>query len=73
MAEFVTIRRFQQREDAELAQAALESIGIGSMIHVENAEEKQSPASLLVRAEDADAVLDLLGVEGLDREHHDAA
>src|SRR5262249_26461339 len=71
-AELVVLRTFASVVDAELAKTALESVGIDSMIRSDN-EGGRSPGlsfapgvELLVRANDADAADDVLGVEGIE-------
>jgi hypothetical protein len=76
-AELVVLRSYPTVIEAELAKSALESVGIDSMIRTDN-EGGQSPAlsmtrgvELLVRASDAQAANDMLGVEGVGDEGSD--
>ncbi|PYS44943.1 MAG: hypothetical protein DMG13_33080 [Acidobacteria bacterium] len=71
-AELVILRTYPTVIDAELAKTALDSVGIDSMVRSDN-EGGQSPGlsfsrgvELLVRANDADAANDILGVEGIE-------
>jgi len=70
--DLVVLKKYSTVIDAELAKTALDSVGIDSMIRSDN-EGGQSPAlsfnrgvELLVRAIDADAAKDILGVEGME-------
>ena len=71
-AELVILRTYPTVIDAELAKTALDSVGIDSMVRSDN-EGGQSPGlsfsrgvELLVRANDADAANNILGVEGIE-------
>jgi hypothetical protein len=71
--ELVVLRTFPTVVEAELAKSALDSVGIDSMVRSDN-EGVQSPGlafsrgvELLVRANDAAAANDMLGIEGFDK------
>jgi len=70
-AELVILRTYPTVVDAELAKTALDSVGIDSMVRSDNGGGQSGLSfsrgvELLVRADDADAANDILGVEGIE-------
>ena len=70
--ELVVVRTYPTVIDAELAKTALDAFGIDCMVRSDN-QGGQSPgltftrrAELLVRADDLEAVEDILGAEGVE-------
>ena len=68
-SDLVTVRTFNDRIEAELAQSALEAAGIESMVSGDDAGGVQpglwtgEGVALLVRAEDATSAREILDVE----------